>query len=56
MIILIIKIIIKIMIKSNSWQSNNDYNTTADHSVKIKENEKRDKYLDLARELKKAME
>ena len=28
----------------------------ADHSVKIKEIEKRDKYLDLARELKKTIE
>ena len=26
---------------------------SADHSVKLKENKKRDKYLDLARELKK---
>ena len=30
-----------------------DFAALVDHSVKIKENEKRDKYLDLARELKK---
>ena len=30
-----------------------DFAVPADHKVKIKENEKRDKYLDLARELKK---
>ena len=33
-----------------------DFVVPADHRVKIKEREKRDKYLDLARELKKAME
>ena len=30
-----------------------DFTVPADRSVKIKESEKRDKYLDLARELKK---
>ena len=30
-----------------------DFTVPADHSVKLKDNEKRDKYLDLARELKK---
>ena len=30
-----------------------DFNVLEDHKVKIKENEKRDKYLDLAWELKK---
>ena len=30
-----------------------DFVLLADHKVKLKENEKRDKYLDLARELKK---
>ena len=30
-----------------------DFAVSADHRVKIKENRKRDKYLDLARELKK---
>ena len=33
-----------------------DFAVLADHRVKIEENEKRDKYLDLARELKKAVE
>ena len=33
-----------------------DFAVTADHRVKLKENEKRDKYLDLTRELKKIME
>ena len=30
-----------------------DFNVPADHRVKLKENEKKDKYMDLARELKK---
>ena len=30
-----------------------DFAVPADHRVKLKENEKKDKYLDLARELKK---
>ena len=29
-----------------------DFDVSADHRVKLKENKKRDKYLDLARELK----
>ena len=33
-----------------------DFAVPADHRVKLKECEKKDKYLDLARELKKAME
>ena len=33
-----------------------DFTVPADHRIKLKECEKRDKYLDLARELKKAME
>ena len=33
-----------------------DYAVTADHRIKLKECEKKDKYLDLARELKKTME
>ena len=33
-----------------------DFTVPSDYRMKIKENEKRDKYLDLARELKKAME
>ena len=33
-----------------------DFTVPADHWVKLKENEKRDKYLDIARELKKTME
>ena len=32
-----------------------DFSVPADHRVKLKENEKRDKYLDLARELKKTV-
>ena len=32
-----------------------DFADTADHRVKLKESEKRDKYLDLARELKKKL-
>ena len=30
-----------------------DFAVPADHRIKLKENEKKDKYLDLARELKK---
>ena len=30
-----------------------DFAVPADHGIKLKENEKKDKYLDLARELKK---
>ena len=30
-----------------------DFTVPADHRIKLKENEKKDKYLDLARELKK---
>ena len=33
-----------------------DFAVLADHRVKMKENEKKDKYLDLTRELKKIME
>ena len=33
-----------------------DFAVPADHRVKIKESKKRDKYLNLARELKKAAE
>ena len=33
-----------------------DFVVTADHRIKLKEREKRDKYLDFARELKKTME
>ena len=33
-----------------------DFAVSADHRIKLKEREKRDKYLDLARELKKTME
>ena len=33
-----------------------DFAVTADHRVKLKESEKKGKYLDLARELKKTME
>ena len=33
-----------------------DFAIPADHRVKLKESEKRDKYVDLARELKKTME
>ena len=33
-----------------------DFAVAADHRIKLKECEKRDKYLDLARELKKTME
>ena len=33
-----------------------DFAVPADHRVKMKENEKRDKYMNLARELKKAVE
>ena len=32
-----------------------DFTVPADHQVKLKESEKKDKYLDLARELKKVM-
>ena len=32
-----------------------DFAVSADHKVKLKENEKKDKYLDLARELKKLL-
>ena len=33
-----------------------DFTVTADHRIKLKEREKKDKYLNLARELKKNME
>ena len=33
-----------------------DFAILADHKVKLKESEKRDKYLDLAREMKKTTE
>ena len=33
-----------------------DFAVPADHRIKLKECEKKDKYLDLARELKKAVE
>ena len=33
-----------------------DFAVAADHRIKLKECEKKDKYLDLARELKKTME
>ena len=33
-----------------------DFTVPADHRVKLKENEKWDKYLDLTRELKKTVE
>ena len=33
-----------------------DFAGTAEHRMKLKESEKKDKYLDLARELKKTME
>ena len=33
-----------------------DFAVPDDHGVKLKENEKKDKYLDLARELKKTVE
>ena len=33
-----------------------DFAVPADHRIKLKESEKKDKYLDLARELKKTME
>ena len=33
-----------------------DFAVPADHRVKLKESEKKDKYLDLTRELKKTME
>ena len=33
-----------------------DFAVPADHKTKMKESEKRDKYIDLARELKKTME
>ena len=33
-----------------------DFAVPADHRIKLKENEKKDKYLDFARELKKNME
>ena len=33
-----------------------DFAVSADHSIKLKECEKKDKYLDLARELKKTIE
>ena len=33
-----------------------DFGVLADHRVKLRESKKRDKYLDLARELKKIME
>ena len=33
-----------------------DFSVPADHRIKLKECEKRDKYLDLARKLKKTME
>ena len=40
--------------KTNENLLNSGRYRPADHRMKIKENEKRDKYLDLARELKKA--
>ena len=42
--------------KKNSTCRIVDFAILADHSMKNKESKKRDKYLDLARDLKKAME
>ena len=40
---------------NNNNDNNNNNNNTADHRIKLKECEKKDKYLDLARELKKLL-
>ena len=40
----------------NNNNNNNNNPVPADHRVKLRENEKRDKYLDLARKLNKTME
>ena len=52
-----------LMIINNSNNNNKkrickivDFAVLADHSIKLKESEKKDKYLDLARELKKSVE
>ena len=37
---------------TNKHRDNNNNNVPADHRIKLKECEKKDKYLDLARELK----
>ena len=38
---------------NNDNNNNNNNNKTADHRINLKESEKKDKYLDLARDLKK---
>ena len=40
----------------NQQEKKRTCQTIADHRIKLKENEKKDKYLDLAKELKKTME
>ena len=42
--------------KKNRTRKIVDFSVPADHRIKLKESEKKDKYLDLARELKKTME
>ena len=43
--------------KKNNWSCKIvDFAVSADHWIKLKESEKKDKYLDLAKELKKTME
>ena len=42
--------------KKKENMQNVDFAVPADHRIKLKECEKKDKYLDLARELKKTME
>ena len=48
-------IIIKKKKKKRTWKIV-DFAVPADHRIKLKECEKKDKFLDLARELKKTME
>ena len=53
-IIIIITIIIIIIINQRTNKIV-DFTVLADHRIKLKESEKKDKYLDLARELEKIM-
>ena len=47
---------LKVINKKKENLQNLDFAVPADHRIKLKESEKKDKYLDLARELKKTVE
>ena len=46
---------VELLKKLTNWKTVN-FTVQVDHRIKLKESEKKDKYLDLARELKKTME